>query len=215
MGRVWIRLYTVPTLVTNTHAFIVGSESGGLSERLASFLINDEITTFRDIRQMIETSNEGGMNRRTMLFQELHHVMMTSSNPHAYKKTQLHEYRFGVLSGVGGIEEGDRNVTRDYDKTAVPSLFSLELEEEPIAQIMGNLLEYDLLVVPISQVRPKDELVSINVYEEVVLTEKEQAKQDVEAINSINLEKYNSGALAEVNAEAKQNRNELFKEVLT
>ena len=61
MGRVWIRLFTVPTQVTTSHAFVVAAEAGGLSERLGSFLINDEVTTFKDLRQMIECTTENGM----------------------------------------------------------------------------------------------------------------------------------------------------------
>jgi len=61
MGRVWIRLYTCPPTVTSTHAFVVASESGGLSERLGTFLINDETTTFKHLREMIEVKRENGM----------------------------------------------------------------------------------------------------------------------------------------------------------
>ncbi len=197
--RVWIRCFTHPTPADSSHAFVVGATVGGLSERLASFLIHDEITTFRDLRQMIEVFNDNGMNRRTPIFQDLIYTMETSANPHDYSRNDRLHYRFGFIEGVGGQELGETNIVRDYDKTLTPHLISEDLEGEPIREIINDLLEHDILLVPVSQIRPKDGQVTMQPWIETIETEEEKRKRELEMINSIDLSKYSPEKIIEAN----------------
>ena len=199
MGRVFLRVFTHQTSVTSTHSFLVGSQLGGLSERVGSFLIHDEVTTFSDLRLLIEVFNDNGMNRRTALFQDVLHTMMTAFNPHQYPIGQLATYRFGVMAGIGGREVGDVNITRDYDKMQVPSLISEDVESEPICTIVHNLNDIDLIIVPISQIRPQDQAVSLQQYIEVAVVEANKKKKELDYINSIDLSKYSPDKIAAAN----------------
>ena len=84
------------------------------------------------------------------------------------------------------------------------------LQEEPIYEIMGNLLELDLMIVPVSQVRPKDGSVTMNAWVDVALTKEEKQKQDIDAINAIDLSKYSSEALGKVKDDARENREKIM-----
>ncbi|GMI27175.1 hypothetical protein TeGR_g2617 [Tetraparma gracilis] len=184
----------------------MGSSQGGLSERIASFLIHDEITTFKDLRQMIEVVNDNGMNRRTAVFQDLLFLMEHSSNPHKYPRKELLHYRFGIIEGVGGQELGDTNVVRDYDRSLAPILIKEEVEDEPIREIVANLLELDLLLVPVSQIRPSDDCVTLRLQVQDIVTEEEKMKRDLELINSIDLSKYSPEKIAEANRPSPEKR---------
>jgi hypothetical protein len=139
---------------------------------------------------MIEVVNDNGMNRRTAVYQDLLYDMEFSANPHNYTRAQALQYRFGYIEGVGGQEIGDINIVRDYDKTLTPILINEDLEEEPIAEIMTNLLETDVLLVPVTQIRPEDERVTLDKFIKVEITEDEKRKRDLDLINSIDLSKY-------------------------
>ena len=135
MGRTWLRTFTHPTPTDICHAYIIGSTTGGLSERIGTFLIHDELTTFKDLRNLIEVVNDNGMNRRTGMYQDLLYLMENSANPHGYDRKGLRHYRFGVIEGVGGQETGDTNIARDYDKSLVPRLIESDVESEPIKEV--------------------------------------------------------------------------------
>lgn len=107
MGRVWLRTFTHPTPTSISHAYVIGSTVGGLSERVGTFLIHDELTTFKDLRQMIEVTKSDSMLRRSAMFQDLLYLMEESANPHSYDRKALRHYRFGVIEGVGGQETGE------------------------------------------------------------------------------------------------------------
>jgi hypothetical protein len=154
MGRTWLRTFTHPTPTDICHAYIIGSTTGGLSERIGTFLIHDELTTFKDLRNMIEVVNDNGMNRRSGMYQDLLYLMENSANPHGYDRKALRQYRFGVIEGVGGQETGDTNIARDYDKTLVPRLIESDVETEPIKEVSSASHQLQLLNSPSPHTSP-------------------------------------------------------------
>ena len=155
MSRIWLRTFTHPTSTTETHTFVLGSTPNGLSDRVATRLL-PPACTFSDLRLLVECVNDRGMNRRTTVYQDLLHLMTSSANPHGYTKKELQGYRFGYIEGVGGQETGGGNVARDYDKSLVPALVSRDAEGERVRDVIPNLLEVDVILVPNSQIRSKD-----------------------------------------------------------
>eukprot|EP00520_Triparma_pacifica_P016695 CAMPEP_0118648254 /NCGR_PEP_ID=MMETSP0785-20121206/9056_1 /TAXON_ID=91992 /ORGANISM="Bolidomonas pacifica, Strain CCMP 1866" /LENGTH=163 /DNA_ID=CAMNT_0006540431 /DNA_START=285 /DNA_END=772 /DNA_ORIENTATION=- len=148
---------------------------------------------------MIEVVNDNGMNRRTGMYQDLLYLMENSANPHGYDRKALRQYRFGVIEGIGGQETGDTNIARDYDKSSVPRLIESDVETEPIKEIVENLLELDILLVPISQIRPQDGVVTMQIWRPEFKTEQEVMKEAVEYINDIDLSKYSPEKLEAAN----------------
>jgi len=139
---------------------------------------------------MIEVVSDNGMNRRNPVFCDLLYMMEFSENPHGYGRNEAMKYRFGFIEGVGGQELGDTNIVRDCDRTLVPILIAEDLEEEPICEIVPNLLEIDLLLVPVTQIRPSDQRVTSDVEIEHIETADEKNEREMELINSIDLSKY-------------------------
>ena len=180
MGRIFLRVYTFPNVNKKSHSFYVGHTNSGLSTRLFDgVLIHNATTTFTDLRRMIEYKFEDGMYRRTMIYQELMHIMDSSSssctNPHGYKDSDKREYVFGTIPGVG--EENnqansttngttiDISFTIKYD--VVPTIIQQDVEDEPIVEIIGDPLKYDIIIVPITQVRPYDNIVTPETIEQI------------------------------------------------
>mmetsp|Transcript_7944 Transcript_7944/g.16591 ORF Transcript_7944/g.16591 Transcript_7944/m.16591 type:complete len:215 (-) Transcript_7944:34-678(-) len=192
MSRVWLRFFTHPSSTTETHTFILGSTPNGLSERVATHLLPPSCT-FTDLRMLVECVNDRGMNRRTTVYQDLLHLMTSSPNPHGYGARELRGYRFGYIEGVGGQETAEVSVARDYDKSLVPSLIPLDAEGERVRDVIPNLLEVDVILVPVSQIRQKDgACTAIAWREEFEMKEAEKMKKTVDYINSIDLEKYHA-----------------------
>jgi hypothetical protein len=117
-------------------------------------LIHDELTTFKDLRNMIEVVNDNGMNRRSGMYQDLLYLMENSANPHGYDRKALRQFRFGVIEGVGGQETGDTNIARDYDKTLVPRLIESDVETEPIKEVSSASHQLQLLNSPSPHTSP-------------------------------------------------------------
>mmetsp|Transcript_34002 Transcript_34002/g.49887 ORF Transcript_34002/g.49887 Transcript_34002/m.49887 type:complete len:169 (+) Transcript_34002:1184-1690(+) len=162
MGRVWIRVYTLPADPTQSHSFYVGNAGmGGLSEWLASYVISEN-TTFIELREMIEFTEDNGMFRRSMFFTELSNIMEQCSNPHGYKCKDLKEYAFATMKGVGGDEKSER-----LELDRAPAIISRDVEEEPICEVIANLLQLDLILVPISQMCPIDNAITNNILGEI------------------------------------------------
>ena len=81
--RITFRIYTHRGNTQDSHSYIMGTDSGGLTERMPELIEFDpEITTFEDLRVKIEVCFDRGMNRRTSLYQEILQAVQNSHNPH-------------------------------------------------------------------------------------------------------------------------------------
>ena len=144
------------------------------------------------------------MNRRSSAYQDLLYTMEFSANPHGYGRKEAMRYRFGYISGVGGQEGGDVNIVRDVDRLAAPVLIGEEVEEEPVCEVVANLLETDLVLVPVTQIRPQDGRVTLDKHvEPEVITDKMKeemkAARDKNLIASIDLSRYSPEKIAAAN----------------
>eukprot|EP00640_Fibrocapsa_japonica_P007530 CAMPEP_0113943304 /NCGR_PEP_ID=MMETSP1339-20121228/23175_1 /TAXON_ID=94617 /ORGANISM="Fibrocapsa japonica" /LENGTH=146 /DNA_ID=CAMNT_0000948145 /DNA_START=120 /DNA_END=560 /DNA_ORIENTATION=- /assembly_acc=CAM_ASM_000762 len=118
----------------------------GLSGRIGSLRVQDNQTTFRDLRGMIEETEERGMIRRTVFYQELLHTMMTSYNPHGYVDAERRHYYFGVVTNEEGI---DFSIFENSDKIL---MVQPDEEERKVAELMDSMLRQDVVLIPQSQI---------------------------------------------------------------
>ena len=80
--RVTLRIFTHRAAAQHEHSYIIGAESGGLSERYAELVEFDpERDTLESLRVKIEVTTDRGMNRRTALFQEMLQVRVRGCRP--------------------------------------------------------------------------------------------------------------------------------------
>mmetsp|Transcript_26816 Transcript_26816/g.38477 ORF Transcript_26816/g.38477 Transcript_26816/m.38477 type:complete len:157 (-) Transcript_26816:2236-2706(-) len=143
MTRVFVRFYTSPSVDRP----IDSNDMDGLTERVASCTI-EESTTWKDLRQMLEFEEYKRMYRKTIFNLELRHVMINACNPHGYSNHDLTRYAFATVPSSG--LDGDKMEMCVDD---LPTLISSETETTLIGE---TLLNFDLVLVPKSQIRPQD-----------------------------------------------------------
>jgi len=143
---VTLKVYTHPQSVFKQHSFLVGNEQGGLSEQIGVLPIEKELTTVKDMRQMIEEQVDRNMVRRTAMFIEFLTIATNLPNPYKYSDRKRKRYRFGVFP--------------DGDTTKIPKLIPEEVEDDLLVlEAVSDPLHRDLLLIPQSQISSDGELV--------------------------------------------------------
>ena len=148
--RLTLRLWRFPVPLSEMHSYVAGSvDLGGLTPRLPVTLpFEPEHTTLSRLRIPIEVVNQGGMLRRTSLFQELLAVMLELKNPHEYPPARALSYRFGVWP------------TNDYSKlddvSTVPTVIPKAAEDDLVSKWITDPLEMDLILIPQTQIDRND-----------------------------------------------------------
>jgi hypothetical protein len=65
---------------------------------MRSFPIEDEKTTFSDMRRTMDFQFVDGMTRRTIMYQEIQGWCTSSPNPHGWPTRMIHKYYFGFYA---------------------------------------------------------------------------------------------------------------------
>jgi len=134
MARVTIRIFTHPRSVFEQHSFLVGNEQGGLTEQIGVVPIDLNHTTLTMLRQLIEATNDRGMLRRTVLYQELLSVSNSLPNPYGYSGVEKAHYRFGIMANPDEM---------------VPTLIPQDLEDELlVSKAYPSLVDFDVIIIP-------------------------------------------------------------------
>lgn len=92
--------------VRDSHSFLVGSDQGGLSARLGSFILEteeEEGLTLGGLRLRVQESSQGNMIRRTIMFEEALCTMRFADNPHKYPEDVRCQYRLALVEEVGAL----------------------------------------------------------------------------------------------------------------
>eukprot|EP00586_Coscinodiscus_wailesii_P012925 CAMPEP_0172497096 /NCGR_PEP_ID=MMETSP1066-20121228/95155_1 /TAXON_ID=671091 /ORGANISM="Coscinodiscus wailesii, Strain CCMP2513" /LENGTH=167 /DNA_ID=CAMNT_0013269689 /DNA_START=99 /DNA_END=602 /DNA_ORIENTATION=- len=161
MTLVSLYMYTIPPPKTS-HSFYVANEIGGYSPCLKTYLISST-TTFTQLRERIEMETDRGLQRHTIAYIELRNNARLCHNWHDYPEERVTtHYRFGTRFG------GTKKNTRGFLEVAVggnvpppPLVICEDVEDEPILEIVGTEREeIDLVVIPVTQIRPSDDVVT-------------------------------------------------------
>lgn len=126
---------------------LVCNEQGGLSDKIGGVRIQDNKTTFTELRTMIEEVEINGMRRRTQFFPEVLYHMMNSPNPHGWAPEQLRHYHFGLIEAPG----------------QPPALVPAAAEGRRVTELVPDLVAQDVVLVPQSQVSANGECTPIPV----------------------------------------------------
>ena len=154
MPRLYIRIYLAPISAQDSHSFLVGHESGGLSTRLEGLVVEKD-ATFKSVRGLIEVKKDGLLGvRRSPLFQEIAFRMQQAPNVLGYDGTMRTKYCFGVVDLRGG--EGTAESCDDI-KLIGGGVFS-EAEDRKLADFIEDFRGQDLVVVPLTQILPDGSL---------------------------------------------------------
>jgi len=139
-ARVTLRIFTHRQSVFRSHSFLVGSEQGGLSEKLGRVPILANKTTLEDLRVLIETVCDNNMMRRNPIYQEFLITVQSMPNPYNYSEKDMRQYRFAYFAAPD-------------DK--LPTMIPLEEEgTRLVSKSVVNFITDDLLMVARTQLRP-------------------------------------------------------------
>lgn len=139
-ARITLRLYTHRQSVFRSHSFLVGSESGGLSEKLGRVPIQANRTTLEHLRLLIETVVDNNMMRRNPIYQEFLVTVQNLPNPYGYSDKEQRQYCFGFYA---------------HPDDPLPTMIPREDEATLLAsKAVVNFVTDDLIIVARSQLRP-------------------------------------------------------------
>ncbi len=157
---VHLRMYSHPTFNPaknqHEHSYYAGHEPGGLSPRLGRLAIDPTVTSFVQLRELIEeTEGDGGrIRKRTLFFQEFLFFAERCSNPHGYGKEDRKNYRIGVLR-VGDVAEEGAAPSGYGAREMDIKLIREDVETEPIFEVVGDVLGTDFVLIPRCQLHPE------------------------------------------------------------
>lgn len=141
-------MFSHPNTHTKTHSYYVGHECGGLSERLATVMIDPTIS-FLQLRELIEERERNGVMKRTTFYSEFIRFMQSCPNPLGYQDQEsLTGYRLGLLKVV---DDKYMNIAPTAEDI---TLLCEDEESEPICQVVDDLLSTDFVLIPKTQIHP-------------------------------------------------------------
>lgn len=124
----------------HSHSFLVADAYTGVSSPVGELNINIRTMTLKQLRPIIQYDRTAHMNKRSLMFQEALFIMSRLPNYYNREEEDLNRYQFGFLKKDGS----DIKVIK------------VEHEEKPISELIGTVdfFDYDLLIVPLSQIPP-------------------------------------------------------------
>eukprot|EP01041_Mallomonas_annulata_P002238 gene2238-4351_t len=123
-----------------SHGYCVDDFPFGENLHVGDIQIDPVLTTFAQMRLMLEYNSSGHMNRRSVLFQEALYIMGKLPNVYSREKQEKNKYLFGYFSSDNEL----------------PVLFTLSQELVPISTVLPKSFTYDLIIVPYSQIDPRE-----------------------------------------------------------
>ncbi|TMW62447.1 hypothetical protein Poli38472_005065 [Pythium oligandrum] len=145
MVRLKLRVFTFPSGPREQNSYVVGTMEGGLLPTVGTLQLDNaelETVTFAQLRPRIELKDDNGMIRRSLIFQEVMAIIVSSPNPHKWPASALQTYWFGYFS--------------DPDDT-VPHAIPVHKEQSPISKFLNMTTSKqtgDLILIPQTQFGP-------------------------------------------------------------
>jgi hypothetical protein len=130
-----IRVYGAGEQVSLSHGYLVNDLHSGTSNILGNITINVETITFIQLRDLLEYDSTNNMKKRSMLFQEILFIMQRLPNIYNKPISECYKYVFGYAK---------KNMNE-------VKLLDVSLEHECIINLVRNIYDCDLIIIPLSQ----------------------------------------------------------------
>lgn len=136
-----IRVYGKNANTMESHSYLVDNVPTGTSSPIGELNIDIRKMTLKQLRSIIQYDMSGGMNRRSLMFNEALFIMGRLPNYYDRPIGDMNKYQFGFLKKDGS----------DFRLVSTPK------EEIIICDLIGTIdfFCYDLLIVPLSQIPPE------------------------------------------------------------
>ncbi|DBA00917.1 TPA: LOW QUALITY PROTEIN: hypothetical protein N0F65_006117 [Lagenidium giganteum] len=139
------RVFTFPSDPREQNSYVVGTMEGGTLPIIGTIKVEDEelqTITFAQMRPRIELKEDGGMVRRSLMFQEVLAIIAASPNPHRWPRSSFQTYWFGYFSD---------------EEATIPNVIAAADENSPISQFLNMTTSKqtgDLVLIPQTQLGP-------------------------------------------------------------
>lgn len=136
-----IRVYGKKFDSSESHSYLIDDHYSGTSLPIGELNIDIRKATLKELKPVIQYDRGGHMDKHSMMFQEALFIMSRLPNHYNRPKSERNKYVFGFIKKDGS----DLRVV------------DLEDEDKPIAELIGavDYFEYDLAIVPLTQLDPK------------------------------------------------------------
>ena len=134
-----IRVSGAGEQVTLSHAYLIDDSFSGLSTSIGTVVVHPETTSLLQLRDILEYDSRGTVKRRSLLFQEAMFIMqrLPRLNP-TLSDTATDKYVFGYA------KKGTDDV----------KMFDNVDENKVLSELLKNIFEYDIVLIPLSQLPP-------------------------------------------------------------
>mmetsp|Transcript_26201 Transcript_26201/g.26444 ORF Transcript_26201/g.26444 Transcript_26201/m.26444 type:complete len:152 (+) Transcript_26201:268-723(+) len=135
-----IRVYSKGEAEYSSHGYCVDDFPLRVCLVVGEVVFDPSVTTFKQLRPMIEYNTSGHMNRRSVMFQEVLFIM--SKLPNLYARSNKFRYGFGHVSYVSN------------DVESIPVVYPEDSEDQPIVALIPSQTTpvQDLYIIPYTQV---------------------------------------------------------------
>ncbi len=139
--KLTLRVYGQSLNVITSHSYCIDDTPTGTSSPIGTLIVDIRTLTLKQLRPMIQYDRSGHMDKRSILFQEALFIMSRLPNYYNRPPNELNKYMFGFIKKDG---------RSDF------RLIGVDSESSPIASLIGavDFFDYDLCVVPLSQIQP-------------------------------------------------------------
>jgi hypothetical protein len=135
-----ISVYGRGEMTTVSHGYCVDDFPASASPQIGDLVVNIHTTTFIKLRDLVQYDRSSHMNRRNPIFQEALFIMSRLPNLYNRPKNELNKYLFGFIHRQS---KELKIVPPEIESNSIDSFVSLV-----------DFFDYDLLIVPLSQLPP-------------------------------------------------------------
>ena len=143
-----IRVYSKSVGLSKSHSYCVDDFQTGTSPLVGSIYVDPTSVTFSDLRNMLEYSRERGMNKRSVIFQEVLFIM--NRLPNVFEKSADVKFKYAL----GFIEKGTGKI----------EIIPFSAENSSISSQRPGLSNYDIAIIPVTQI---DSATELNLYKDL------------------------------------------------
>lgn len=135
-----MKVYGACEQVQLSHGYLVDDCYSGISTIIGTLSIDVDTTSIKQLKEHIEFNNASTVKRRSVMYQEAMFLMQRLPNIYNKSTSELNKYKLGLA------KKGSSEVR----------VLVVASEDEVIGSLVSNIFEYDVVLIPFSQISDCD-----------------------------------------------------------